>query len=330
MKKYLLVVLIFAGLICIRCGGNPEQEGDQAYALGKYNQALTYFLEVKKSNPDNPSINEKIALTYMQRGYQLYQKTKKVEPFSGNFEKGENFIPETETSEAFDLEYSNLLHKLGTAYHVVKPANAIQKEQYFSKTLDLLDLALTYNPDNQTAESTLVQIRADNFKETFEKGLTFFKQAKSEKNPDLFLSAEHYLNRAVAFDPENKDARKKLTDARKKTLSILDMDSDLPMAIADKQYSDGHLLIAFTAVNNTGDALDFDPAKLSLSADGDQLIGLDMPYTEKFDDGLIKKTNMAARKQLDGTLAFAIAKNKKIISLNYEMPSGKIIKKYLP
>lgn len=330
MKKYFLVILIFAGLVFIRCGGNPEQEGDQAYAQGKYNQALTYFLEVKKSNPDNPKINEKIALTYMQRGFKLYQKTKKVEPFAGNFEKGENFIPETETSAEFNLEYSNLLLKLASAYHDVRPANAIQKEQYFSKTLDLLDLALSYDPDNQEAENTLAGIKADNFKQTFEKGLTFFDQAKKEKNPDLFLSAELYLKRAVSFDPENKEALKKLKEVRKKTLSILDMDSDLPMAIADKQYSDGHLLLAFTILNNTGAALEFDPSRITLSDDADQLINLDMAYTEKFKDGLMKKINLDARKQIDGTLAFAVSKNKKIISLNYEMASGKIIKKYLP
>jgi len=330
MKIYLLVISILTGLILVQCGGNPEQDGDQAYAQGQYNQALNYFLEVKKSSPDNPKINEKIALTYMQRGLQLYQKRKKVEPFVGNFEKGENFIPQTETTPEFDLAYSGLLLELAKAYHSAKPANAIQKEQYFTKTLDLLDMSLAYNPENQKAEDKLDQIRADNFKQTFEKGVTFFDQAKKEKNPDLYLSAEHYLKRAVSFDPENEKALKKLSDTRKKTLSILDMDSDLPMAIADKQYSDGHLLVAFTAVNNSGAALEFDPAKLSLLDDAEQRIGLDMVYTEKFDDGLIKKSNLVARKQLDGTLAFAISKNKKIVSLNYEMPSGKIIKKYLP
>ena len=330
MRIYLLTILILSGLILVQCGGNPEQDGDQAYAQGKYNQALNYFLEVKKSSPDNPKINEKIALSYMQRGLQLYQKRKKVAPFIGNFEKGENFIPQTETTPEFDQAYSDLLLKLAKAYNSAKPANAIQKERYFSKTLELLDMSLAYNSDNQEAEKTLDQIKADNFKQTFEKGLTFFNQAKKEKNPDLYLSAEHYLKRAVSFDPENNEALKKLSDTRKKTLSILDMDVDLPMAIADKQYSDGHLLVAFTAINNTGAALEFDPSKLSLSDNTEQLIRLDKVYTEKFDDGLVKKTNLATRAQLDGTLAFAISKNKKIISLNYEMPSGKIIKKYLP
>lgn len=330
MKKYLLTILVFSGLILIQCGGNPEQEGDQAYAQGQYNQALNYFLEVKKSAPDNPKINEKIALSYMQRGLQLYQKRKKVAPFAGNFEKGENFIPDTETSPEFDQAYSGLLLELAKAYHSAKPANAIQREQYFSKTLDLLDLSLAYNPENTEAEETLDQIRAENFQQTFDKGLSFYNRARKEKNPDLYLSAEHYLSRAVNFDPENNEARKKLSDTRKKTLSILDMDMELPMAIADKKYSDGHLLVAFTAVNNTGDALEFDPSKLSLSDDAEQFIGLDMAYTEKFDDGLVKKSNLAARNQLDGTLAFAVSKNVKIVSLNYEMPSGKIIKKYLP
>ncbi len=330
MKKLYLITMLFISALLIQCGGNPEQDGDQAFAQQKYNQALSYYLQAKKADSGNQKINEKIALSYMNKGKQLFAKTHNVESFAGNFEKGENFIPETETSPEFDTQYSAMLHELAKAYRQAKPANEIQKEQYFTKTLDLLDLALTFNPDNSAAEKTLADIKSENFKHTYEKGMRFLKQAKREKNPDLYLTAEHYLKRAVFFNPDDKKAQSNLKAVRKKTLAVLDMDMDFPFAIADKQYKDGRLLLAFTALNNGGETMEFDPLKLILVTSDDQEISLDVAYTEKFDNGLTKKMTLEPRKQIDGTLVFAVKKSRRIISLNYPLSEDKQVRKYFP
>ena len=329
MKKINLFSVLLLSAFIIQCGGNPEQDGDNAYDQGKYNQALSYYLQVKKSNPDNPKINEKIALAYMQKGLQIFEKTKNIAAFSGNFEKGENFIPEAETSPEFDGAYSILQYKLALAYHEAKPANEIQKEQYFTKTLDLLEMALVYNSENTEAENQLTQIKTENFEETYQKGLGFFTQAKKEKNPDLYLSAEHYLKRAVFFDPENPDALKQLGLVRRKTMSILDIDSRFPIAIADKQYANNHLLIAVTAMNNTGEDMTFDPQKITLVGTDGQKITLDTEFTGKFEDGLVETKAMTPRQQIDGTLAFAVKKSLDIVSINYALTEETEVVKYL-
>jgi len=328
-KIYLISVFLISALL-FNCGGNPEEDGDKSYAEGKYVQALSYYLQVKKSDPKNPKINEKIALSYMQKGLILYNKTHNVESFAGNFEKGENFIPDSETSPQFDDGYSEMLHQLAKAYRQAKHSNEIQKEQYFTKTLDLLDLSLAYSPDNKEAENTLAEIKAENFEQTYQKGMRFLKQAKKEKNADLYLTAEHYLERSVFFDPENQEAQKNLKLVRNKTLTVLDMDSDFPMAVADKQYSGGFLLIAFTALNNSGEQMEFDPQKISLLDVNDQVIPLDLTQTEKFDDGLAKKMTLPARKQIDGTLAFVIKKSVKIAAIHYELSVEKQVIKSFP
>jgi len=330
MRKMYLIAMLLIGAFMIQCGGNPEQDGDQAFSQKKFNQALSYYLQVKKTTPNNPKIDEKIALSYMHKGLQLFTKTHNIESFAGNFEKGENLIPETETSPEFDTQYSGLLHELAKAYRQAKPANEIQKEQYLSRTLDLLDLALTYNPDNSEAEKTLADIKSENFKHTYEKGMRFLKQAKREKNPDLYLTAEHYLKRAVFFNPDDEKALSSLKSVRKKTPAVLDMDMDFPFAIADRQYKDGRLLLAFTALNNGGETMEFDPQKLVLITPDDLEITLDIAYTEKFDNGLTKKMTLEPRKQIDGTLAFAIKKSRRIISLNYPLTEEKQVRKYFP
>ncbi len=332
MKQFLLVTaLIFTFSLLISCGGNPEEEGDKAYANGKYNQALSYYLEVKKSQPKNPKINEKIALTYMHKGLDLFQKRKNLDAFTGNFERGLEFIPEGETSESFKKEYSQLLYQMAMAYHNTPPANEIQKEQYFTKTLDNLEEALFYDENNSAAQKALNDIKKANFQQTFDKGLKFYKQAKREKsNLDLYLTAEFYFKRAVSFDPDNADAQKYLRKVRRKTLSILDYNWDFPFGVADREYSGKHLLIAFSGINNTTEPFVFDPAKLKLyTMDGTE-IGIDPEHTAKFKDGLTKPVTLKPRQRVDGTLAYAVKKSTLIEYLGYELEDDIVLKKYFP
>jgi len=320
MKKLIFFLLLGISLFLISCGGNPEAEGDQAYANGKYSQALNYYLEVKKSQPQNAKVDEKIALCYMLRGLDLYKKRHNIKAFAGNFEKGQEFIPEKNLSGTFKKEYSKLLYELAVAYHQAKPSNEIQKEQYFTHTLDYLDEALAYDENNAQAEQTLQQIRKENFHQTFNKGMEFFKRAKKERNnSDLFLTAEYYLKRAVSFMPENKEAQKNLRLVRKKTLSVLDLNMDLPFAIADRQYSGKYLLLAFTALNNSGEPFTFEPAQIKVYTFDGKAVGIDADFTAKFKDGITNAVQLAPRKRLDGTLAFRIPKSVKIEYVGYEL-----------
>ena len=74
LAAFLSIVLFIAFLL--RCGGDPVAEGDKAYAEGNFNGALKAYFEAKKAQPDDQIINEKIALAYTQRGFDLYNKTK--------------------------------------------------------------------------------------------------------------------------------------------------------------------------------------------------------------------------------------------------------------
>jgi len=327
MKKIYFLGFLLISALLIRCSGNPEAEGDTSFANGKYTQALSYYMEVKKNNSNNPRLDEKIALSYLHKGQDLYKRRHNLQAFSGNFEKGQDFIPE-ETSESFNKSYSVLLEQFAQAYYQAKPANEIQKEQYFSKTLELLDLAITFDPDNAQAEKTLQEIKNNNFEQTYEKGKHFYSQAKKEKNPDLYITAEHYLERAVDFAPENTKAQKLLRSVRKKTIAILDMDSDFPIAIPDKKYANGYWMLAFTAMNNSGASLTFDPEKLIVMGANDHAYSFEAEYTAKFDDGLAKAVTLAQRKQIDGTLAFKMKKSVKIRLLKYQLDKNHAVKKY--
>jgi len=329
LTAFLSIVLFIAFLL--RCGGDPIAEGDKAYADGNFNGALKAYFDAKKAQPDNPAIDEKIALAYTQRGLDLYNKTKNLNTFIGNHEKALNYVPETMAGASFKKEYSQLLFKLAQAYYSAKAENPIQEEQYFAKTLEYLDEALLLNDQNAAADSLLNAIRETNFQKMFDKGETFFVQAKKEKkNLELYLNAEFYINRAVSFNPTNEKAQKMLKEVREKTIKILDLKKDIPLAIANMKRTKTHTLLDITAFNNMGVDITFDPAKVKIIDINNTEYGLDVKETDKYDRALTEAVKIEPRKQIDGNMAFAVGKSEALLYLQYELEDGTLSKKYFP
>ncbi len=323
------IIFIILSLMLIQCSGNPEAEGDDLYAQGKYKQAIVKYMEVKKTQPENTTIDEKLTLAYMQAGKQLFEKRKNIKSFIGQSEKAQDYLPE-EGAPEFKKEYSQLLYQLAVAYNTVKPDNEIQKEQYFTSTLDNLELALNYDPTNTEADAMLSEIRAANFQKMYDKGMEFYNNAKKDKNESLYLNAEFYFQRASSFDEENEDARKQLSAIRKKTIAIPNFNTDFPMAVGNWQYSKGYLYIAFTTFNNIGMEMKFDPNKVILvDVDGNEYT-LDKEQTGKLEMGLTEEMTLKVDARKDCDLAFKVAKSVKLSHLSYEMETGVVVNKYFP
>jgi hypothetical protein len=313
------------------CGGNPEAEADALYKEGKYRQAISRYLAVKKSGKESPLLAEKIGLSYFHKGRNLYKKTKNVKSFSANFVKSQEYIDTDNLSDAAKKEYSFLLYELAKAYHTTQPSNEIQEKQYFDYTLNYMDEALFYDFENTEAENLLMQIKADNFQKMFDKGKQFYDKAQKEKNhSDLFLTAEYYLNKAVSFNPEADKAKKYLSKTRKRTLSIPDFDWLFPFAIGNKQYSGKSLFIAFTGFNNANDFYEFDPKKLVLIDLDENEYKIDLEKTGKFANGLTQKIRLKSGQRFDGDIAFNISKKVKIKGLAYHYSNNKTLLKYFP
>jgi tetratricopeptide (TPR) repeat protein len=329
--RLLLSLLPLTYMLLSSCGGNRESQGDSEYADGNYDQALAHYQEVKKSSPQDANINEKIALTYMQRGLKLYQQRKNIDAFTSNFEKGQAVVPKENVSDDFKTAYSKLLTRIAQAYQTTTPKNEIQRELFFNKTIQSLEEALNNDPNNTEADEILAKIKSENFQKMYDRGCKFLEQGLKERtNHDLFLSAERYLTRAVSFDPNNQEALATLSNVRKKTLSIINMDMDFPIAIADYKVVSGHVMLDITGINNSGANLVFDPAKLKLVDLDENEYRFDKAETDKFEQGLTKTVELAPRKQIDGPIAFAIPGGTKIKSLEYELDEDRLVKKYFP
>lgn len=312
------------------CGSNPIEEGQKAYDKADYKLALKYFSEARKDQPENQAIKEKMALSYMMHGKNLYEKTRNIKTFYGNFTRGEEFVPDV-PSEEFQTEYSNLLFDLARAYISAKPENEIQKEEYLNKSISSLENSLGYNPENKPAEDLLNKIKADNFSSMLEKGKSLFAQAKKQRNNDLYFAAEYYFIKANNFDPQNKEAEQYLSKTRAQTLDVPDIQQDLALAIGDHSYTKGCYLMYVEMQNNTPESIEVRLDNFNLFDKDGNMYSIDKEMMAKLKkDTVMPEKQLSDRKSNGGIIAFKMAKKKDIDYLAYQLSESKTVKKYFP
>ena len=315
----------------MHCGSDPAVEGEKAYESANYNLAIKHFLEARKSNPaEAQTYEEKIALSYMFRGKSLYEKSKNVKSFSGNFEKSLEYIPD-DPSEFFKKEYSKILFALGNGYLQTRPENEIQKEEYLNKSIQYLEDALYNDENNSSADSLLEKIKLDNFQKMLNKGNDFYTKAGKTKNGDHYITAEYYFQRAFYFDIYNDEAKKMLSKTRKKTLSVLNNREDFAIAVADMNRQSKSLILDLTIKNYATSAVSIDIKNFEIVDLDGKSYPLDKNMMDtKFKGKALKNQKLAELKFADGILVFSISSKVKIDYLGYNLNEDETVKKYFP
>jgi tetratricopeptide (TPR) repeat protein len=330
MKYVKILFLIAAVSIFWACGSNPAEKGEKAFQEGNYNIAIKHFVEAKSQNPADQSYAEKIALSYMYRGKELFGMRRNLKAYSGNFEKASDFIPDNPSPE-FKKQYSEILYDLSQAYMKTKPNNEIEKEEFLNKAIEYLEEALYQNAQNTVAEEYLNTIKSDNFQKMLDKGNDFYEKARKSKNYDLYFSAEYYFKKASYFDIHNTDAKNMLSKTREKTLSVLNFREDLAMAVADYTYQSGNFIMDLTMKNFMRNPVPIDINNFELvDSDGNTYPVNTSIMKEKFSKKSIKNVKLAELKTVDGIIAFAVPKKVNFDYVAYNLPDGKSVKKYIP
>jgi hypothetical protein len=326
-----LVILCGLSFVIIHCGSDPAVEGEKAFESANYNLAIKHFLEARKSNPAEKQIyEEKIALAYMLKGKSLYERSRNVKSFSGNFEKSLEYIPE-DPSDYFKKEYSKILFALGNGYLQTRPENEIQKEEYLNKSIQYLEDALYNDENNASADSLLEKIKADNFQKMLNKGKDFYTKAGKTKNGDHYITAEYYFQRASYFDIHNDEAKKMLSNTRQKTLSVLNNREDFAMAVADMNRQSKSLILDLTIKNYATSPVSIDIKNFEIV----DLDGKTYPLDEntmktKFKGKTMKNQELPELKFADGIIVFSISSKVPIDYLGYRLNEDETVKKYFP
>ena len=331
--RYLSALILTVFLLTIfQCGGSKLQEGDEQYASGQYTQAINSYLVYKKENPQATDVSSKIALAYFNKGKQLYDRSRNIDAFAGNYEKAQDYIDDSFTAEQ-KKEYSSLLYDLAIAYRKTRPNNDIQEEQYFNNTLDYLGMAIENDPQNMTADSMLNKIYVENFQKMFDKGVSYFNRAKKQKNNyDLYLNAEYYFKKAVRFDSSNEEAQKYLSDTRKETLGILENVQPLSFCVTGYKIDNNKntCYIAVAAKNYSNDPMTIDLNALTLNAADGKVFNVDMKKTAELEKALKENTEIKAYDIVEGQLVYNLEPDTKLEYMAYSYDDQKSVKKYFP
>jgi len=332
MRYFITIAFIalFFTLI-IACGGSELEQGDKSFADGNYTMAINHYLRYKKDHPQDAIVRQKLTLAYMGKGKSLFDKTGNIKAFAGNFKKAQQYISAPTGDSLFNSRYSAYLTDFALAYHQARPENDIQKEQYFNLTLDYLNDALNFNPENSRADSILQDIYDANFQKMFDKGLTLYKQALKKKNVDLYISAEHYLQRADRFRPGDEETEKYLSRVRRKTLSILRNTPPFSFCVASYKQADNHFLTDITMANFTSSEASVSPRQFSLELSNGAIVTYDAQQTEKFEKGITSEQQLAPRQPVDGVLAFTLPAGAKVTAMIFtDEATGRNVTKYFP
>ena len=122
MKRLQFFIFFLGCLFAFQCGSDPAEEGRKLFENGDYTQAIKLLTEAKQEDSTNKAIDEMICLAYLYRGEELFEKTKNVKAFNGNFEQANNYLPK-EPSAEFTRQYNELQLALANAYLNTKAKN---------------------------------------------------------------------------------------------------------------------------------------------------------------------------------------------------------------
>jgi tetratricopeptide (TPR) repeat protein len=333
MKPLTYFILLILTLSSIFCGSDLVEEGKKAFLKGDYTQAINFLSEAQKEDSSNHTYNDLICLAYLYRGEELYDKTRNVKAFDGNFSEAQKYLPHQPSTE-FNKKFGKMLLSLATAYHTTKPRNEEEKEFYFENAVKRVKQALAIDSTNQDAHHMLALLKKDHFQNLVNKGENYINKAERTGNADLYFTAEYYLKEALEFEPDNKQINTLLKKIIQKTLPVLNYREGVSLAVAGLSRERKAIIMSISIKNYT-------PDPLSLSLDNFKLVDNngnkfdviedEMKKRELFGEACIK--NMVLNENnpsAEGIIAFDAPTDVNLAYINYKIDSNKFARKYFP
>ncbi len=315
----MLLVILLSG-----CSKTPVEKGDEAFAQGRYAEAIRAYLEATKEQPENPALKEKIATAYFKQGEKLFQMRKVLKAFEARVELGAKYVPE-QPSEQMRKTLSQVYYALAMAYKNTPPENPYQKKTYFDKTLSYLEKAIRFDENNNEARQALQSFQNEHFQEMLDKGIDRYNKGKVDETN--YILADYYLTNANKFKPGDPQVQKYLRLARKKALNILDPGQRIPLAITDQLKKDQYLAFYVVVHNIDLPKIAFDASNFYLISDeGSEIQGEANPMFDSY----LKPVTLGQEEETEGVVAFPIKPNQKYHRLELRFDGEVLGYKNLP
>jgi len=328
---YFLLMILTISLI--HCGADLVEEGKKAYSAGDYTQAIKLLTQAQKEDSTNRSYDDMIFLAYLYRGEEIYQKTRNLDAFKGNFQKSKKYLPEIPSDELKKI-YSSMTLKLAIAFYNTKGRTEAENDYNFDSSLQLVKQALTIDSTNTSADSMLAELKTAHFQGLIDKGENLYKKAGRTRNADLYFTAEYYLKEALQFEPDNQKILVLLNNIVAKTLPVLNYREGISMAVAGLKPERKSISMTLSIKNYTDKPVSFNLNNVSLvDKDGNtyNVSEEEMKKIELFGEtcitnGTLNETNPS----LEGIIAFDAPPDVKIAYIESRMSHNNTVRKYFP
>ena len=264
MKYYQLIILAMSCVLAQFCSNDIAEQGKEAFLQKNYNDAIKFLTspEIEEEGSTN-QINEIIVLSYMYRGQELYEKTKNVKSFSGNYNSCLKYLPDS-VSNDFKVQYSMLLANLAEAYAKAKADNDFEQDKFNKSSIAIVNLAINYDSTNIIAHELHEKFKEQNFKALLKKANLLYTKAKKLDDADLYFAAEACINDAAEYDPNNTDVKNLRKQIRRSTLGILNYSDGVALAITDRIYDKGKMVMLLSVKNYKCNPVTITPDKIQL------------------------------------------------------------------
>ena len=269
----------------------------------------------------------------MYRGEELYQKTRNVKAFNGNFEKAGQYLP-INPSPDFNKEYGKMLLSLAKAYHSARPKDEEEAELFHENALRRVKQALAIDSTDSAADSMLAQLKVDYFQNLVDKGEELYKKAGRTGNADLYFTAEYYLKEALEFEPDNNKINNLLNKIVQKTLPVLNYREDVSLAVAGFIRERKAIIMTLSIKNYTSMDVPLNLLNFKLvDRDGNKynVNEEEMKKRELFGETSIKNTVLNPNNpSASGIIAFDAPKEVIIAYVEYHLTNQKSVIKRFP
>jgi len=314
------------------CSENIIEKGKKAFIEKNYNEAINLLtspeIELQKRTK---YVNEITVLAFMYRGQELYNKTKNIKSFTGNYQSGKKYLPDSTTNQ-FDQEYSKLLTSLAEAYSKTKAENDIEQDKFNKNSIEIVNLAIHYDSLNTSAHELHDELKNRNFLDLLNKAKSYYSKAQKLNDPDLYFAAESFLNDASEYDPDHEEVRSLRRKIKKSTLGILNFNDGVALAVTDQLYDKEKLVMLLAVKNYKNKSVSVSPEKIELADIKGNTYEPDteeMKVRELFGQKIIKSKNLNnSDPYTEGIIAFDVPKNIIISYIALKENGKEISRKY--
>jgi len=321
-------------LICFclfQCGSNPLEEGSKAFENQQYSQAIEFFNQVWTADIPEGEYAEMLALAYLYRGEQVYDRTKNIDAFQLNFDMAEKYISGN-TSEEFNKKYVELLLKLAESYSKAGSQNSELYQKHSIMQSKYLGLALEYDSTNTAVIDAIEEMKKNNFQKNLEAAKRLYSKGKKKGEKDLFLSAKIYLQKAAEYNSKDTEVIKLKSRLRTALLPVLETSDGISMAAVKSLKKENHLILMLAVENYQKSAVKIKPEnfKLTDSRGSKYLIDPEeMKLYEFLGQQCLKSTTLDKQSSYtDGLLVFNVPQDAAISYLSYCSGDDELSRKY--